>query len=66
MALIKCRHCGKEISDKAERCIHCGYLIKKTHEQDDVNPFETIRNRFVGAIILLIIIYLLYMWMYGF
>ena len=25
MALIKCRECGKEISDKAVMCPHCGY-----------------------------------------
>ena len=24
MALIKCPECGKEISDKASRCPHCG------------------------------------------
>ena len=24
MALIKCKECGKEISDKATNCIHCG------------------------------------------
>jgi len=24
MALIKCSECGKEISDKAETCVHCG------------------------------------------
>lgn len=24
MALIKCPECGKEISDKAKACIHCG------------------------------------------
>lgn len=29
MALIKCPECGKEISDKAEKCIHCGCPIKK-------------------------------------
>lgn len=29
MALIKCSECGKEISDKAEKCIHCGCPIKK-------------------------------------
>lgn len=28
MALIKCPECGKEISDKANVCIHCGYPIK--------------------------------------
>ena len=27
MALIKCPECGKEISDKAKCCIHCGYPL---------------------------------------
>lgn len=27
MALIKCPECGKQISDKAEMCPHCGYPI---------------------------------------
>lgn len=25
MALIKCKKCGKEISDKASKCVNCGY-----------------------------------------
>lgn len=29
MALIACRECGKEISDKAASCPNCGALIKK-------------------------------------
>lgn len=29
MALIKCSECGKEISDKAMECIHCGCPIPK-------------------------------------
>jgi len=29
MALIKCPECNKEISDKADVCIHCGYPIHK-------------------------------------
>ena len=29
MALIKCSECGKEISDKAKTCIHCGNPIYK-------------------------------------
>ena len=28
MALIKCPECGKQISDKASACIHCGYPIQ--------------------------------------
>lgn len=27
MALIKCPECNREISDKSQNCIHCGYPI---------------------------------------
>lgn len=36
MALIKCPECGKEVSDKAAQCIHCGYPLP-------VAPAEEIR-----------------------
>lgn len=29
MALIKCKECGKELSDQAERCPNCGYKLKE-------------------------------------
>lgn len=29
MALIKCPECGKEVSDKAQTCIHCGCPLGK-------------------------------------
>ena len=29
MSLIKCPECNKEISDKAEMCIHCGYPLQQ-------------------------------------
>ena len=29
MAMINCPECEKEISDKAESCIHCGFPIKQ-------------------------------------
>lgn len=29
MALVRCPKCKKEISDKAERCIHCGYPMNE-------------------------------------
>ena len=28
MALIKCPECGREVSDKAPACIHCGYPLE--------------------------------------
>ncbi|WP_122974679.1 zinc-ribbon domain-containing protein [Comamonas thiooxydans] len=33
MALIKCRECGKEISDQAEACIGCGAPLRNRSEQ---------------------------------
>ena len=27
--LIKCPECGKEVSDKASQCIHCGFPFKE-------------------------------------
>ena len=33
MALIKCKECGKEISDQAESCPNCGYRIKENNPQ---------------------------------
>lgn len=30
MALIKCPECGKEISDKSDKCIHCGFPLTET------------------------------------
>ncbi len=30
MALIKCSECGKEISDKATSCPHCGFVTDES------------------------------------
>ena len=47
MALIKCPECGCKISDKAERCIHCGYPmdeIKKNLVIDKNTSGKEIEN----------------------
>lgn len=47
MALIKCPECGKEISDKAPACIHCGYpLVNRPSEWNgrDVEPINIFIN----------------------
>ena len=36
MALIKCPECGKEVSDKAQACINCGYPLA------DISPAGTV------------------------
>jgi DNA-directed RNA polymerase subunit RPC12/RpoP len=38
MALIKCIECGKEVSDKAKMCPHCGFLVSlsvKQYKEDE-------------------------------
>ena len=45
MALIKCPECGREISDKAVACIHCGYPIatqKLSKENTTLSPKDVI------------------------
>ena len=37
MALIKCPECGKEISDKAPACIHCGFPLSLVEKQNEPN-----------------------------
>ena len=37
MALIKCNECGKEISDKADKCPNCGCPIKKQPYTININ-----------------------------
>jgi len=29
MALVKCKECGKEVSNKAEVCVECGFPLSK-------------------------------------
>lgn len=40
MALIKCPRCGKEISDKATSCIHCGMPLKETEQPVSPQPLQ--------------------------
>lgn len=35
--LIKCPECGKEVSDKSEICIHCGYPLLKSKENTKID-----------------------------
>ncbi len=46
MALIKCPECGKEISDKATACIHCGYPIETTSPDTDTNGITALFSKF--------------------
>ncbi len=41
MALIKCPECGKEVSDKAQSCINCGYPIAEINPAGSVSILMT-------------------------
>ncbi len=42
MALIKCPECGKEISDRAEMCVYCGYPLTSKKVEEDHSTDEKI------------------------
>lgn len=49
MALIKCPECGKEISDKSEYCVNCGFPIQTSLQKRIIcpecgNPVEDGKN----------------------
>ena len=48
MALIKCPECGREISDQAVSCPHCGFplsKIKESEEERKKEEFQVIATR---------------------
>lgn len=48
MALIKCKECGKEISDSVKSCPHCGYVYK---EEKKMTTGKVIKIVIIMAII---------------
>ena len=50
MSLIKCSECGKEISDKATVCVHCGCPVSiSSTEQKGFDLNETFGDMFGNA-----------------
>lgn len=70
MALIKCPECGKDISDKAPACIHCGCQIEKieysVQQQQSItdavekNSILAVNWKFFATIILTFIVGVLF------
>ena len=46
MALIKCPECKREVSNKAEACIHCGYPIAKLESCNDIMQDSTGQSKY--------------------
>lgn len=52
MALIKCKECGKKVSDTATECPHCGIELQTTNESTiNMGIFDYI---LIGLIILVL------------
>lgn len=75
MALIKCPECGKDVSDTAKSCIHCGYVLKEdivaqpqsfaTAPQNQ-NSAKKSLNKGVTINLIVTIVYLLFFALYAF
>jgi len=61
MALVKCSECGKEVSDKAGACPHCGNpmgdVVKLRQEVAQTKTNNSILIAIVSIMIILAIIY---------
>lgn len=45
MALVKCKECGKEVSNKAEICVECGFpLSKKKNGSEEIKTQQKTRK----------------------
>ena len=56
MALIKCKECGKEISDTLDVCIHCGCPLKNKKKDTPKIDNKKVSNKFIWIVSLLPII----------
>lgn len=62
MALIKCKECGKEISDKAKVCPNCGAPLEKGEFHKEL----TAAKRVLIVVIILLLIVILYFFIKGY
>ena len=57
MALIKCNNCGKEISDKATTCIHCGEKVNvKNNIEKPIKKASKKGSLIIGGVLLAIVL----------
>lgn len=52
MAIIKCKECGKEISDKAKKCPNCGYDFEKIK-----NAKDSKKKKIIIALCILLVVF---------
>jgi len=69
MALITCKDCNKEISDKADSCVHCGCPTERTMQKREQSKFRKtslILLVFALIIVVLVVLFIFGLWNNGF
>lgn len=63
MALMNCPECGKEVSDNAVNCVHCGSPLVLTNNPfaQKVSPARLRKNKKIGKILGIIIVALIFL-----
>lgn len=57
MALIQCPQCGQQISDRANKCPHCGYVINPSDcKTSDIKPTKSKKSIWFWCVGILILI----------
>ena len=56
MAIVNCKECGKEISDMAQTCPHCGVVLKKDTYTKEILTAKKVAI-FLITILILVVIY---------
>lgn len=57
MALIQCPKCGQQMSDRAQKCPHCGYVINTSdRETSDIKPTKSKKSIWVWCVGILLLI----------
>ena len=61
MALVNCPECGKEVSDTAKVCVHCGFKIPKIKtEKEKANKKDMIIS--LSILFCLLIVGIIFVW----
>lgn len=58
MALVKCKECGKEISNKAGTCIHCGSPVNRDLEHKAERKEEKVKGNGKKVLIIILVVLL--------
>ena len=60
--IIKCPECGHDVSDKAKKCVHCGYSLRKEKLAANKKRIKTICVAAISVIILIAILLVSFLW----